>query len=119
MELKVSAPNLAPVDAIIDAMNREGVDKTRFYVGVDKTQGGPTQGSASSKDYTIVARVNGRLPEQYTRFPSFTHEPRGYYNQRVRTGAINREPKEKADEKTDPEPAPTPKEKPKPEEDDG
>jgi hypothetical protein len=118
MDLKVASTNVAAVNAIVDAMNREGVDKTRFYVGVDKTQGGFSQGSSTSKDYTVHARVNGRPPEQYTRFPSFKSEDRGYYNKQVRTGAATRAPKEKTDEKTEPEPAPGPKEKPKPEEDD-
>jgi hypothetical protein len=94
MDLKVSSNAIESVNAIVDSMRQR---ESKYYVGADKTHGSFTQGDASSKDYTIMARVNGRPPGEYTRFPSFVPPVRKYYPP---TRAMLRES------------APSPKEKP-------
>jgi len=95
VELKVASTAIEPVNAIVDAMRQR---ESKYYVGADKTHGGPTQGDPASKDYTITAKgLNGRPPGEYTRFPSFVPPDRKYYPP---TKAMLRES------------APSPKEKP-------
>lgn len=94
MDLKVSSNAIESVNAIVDSMRQR---ESKYYVGADKTHGSFTQGDVTSKDYTIMARVNGRPPGEYTRFPSFVPPVRKYYPP---TKAMMRES------------APSPKEKP-------
>jgi hypothetical protein len=101
LDMKVSSSAIEPVNAIVDSMRQR---ESRYYVGADKTHGGFTQGDPSSKDYTIAAKVNGRPPGEYTRFPSFVPPNRKYYPP---TKAMLRES------------APSPKEKPDAEDDAG
>ena len=96
IDLKVASTAIEPVNAIVDSMRQR---ESKYYVGADKTTGGPSQGDVTSRDYSIAARVNGRPPGEYTRFPSFVPPVRKYYPP---TKAMMREsapsPKEKPDE---------------------
>ena len=76
IDLKVSSSAIESVNAIVDSMRQR---ESKYYVGADKTHGGFAQGDSSSREYTIAARVNGRPPAEYTRFPSFVPPLRKYY----------------------------------------
>jgi hypothetical protein len=50
LEVKMSARGPDPVNALVDALHRDNTGKTPYYVGADKTAGGPTQAPASARD---------------------------------------------------------------------
>jgi hypothetical protein len=109
VEVKVTAKNPGPVNEFVDKIVADSIDPApknpkdpkgppRFYVGADKTIGGPTQGDASSRDFTVFARVNNRGPEKFTRTAAFTPPSRKGYPP---TPAGKEATKEKGKEATD------------------
>jgi Type IV pilus assembly protein PilM len=78
--VKLSAHNGDPVTALLTSINRDNTDpKSKYYVGVDKTIGGPTQGDREAKDYTLFGFINRRDPDKYDRNPKFTTPSRAKY----------------------------------------
>jgi hypothetical protein len=76
IDWKISSNAIEAVNAIEDSMRQR---ESKYYAGAIKTYGGFSQGDASSREYTITARVNGRSPADYTRYPSFVPPNRKYY----------------------------------------
>jgi hypothetical protein len=76
IDWKITSGSIEAVNAIEDSMRQR---ESKYYVGAIKTYGSFVQGDASSREYTITARVNGRPPAEYTRYPSFVPPVRKYY----------------------------------------
>jgi hypothetical protein len=110
IDVKVASRDIGQVNALVDAMRGE----PKYYVGAEKSTGGPVQGDPQAREYTVLARVNGRPPEQYTRGAPAGFKPPVRTQYPPKAGASRAEPKEKpADtEKTDADGAPGPREKP-------
>ncbi len=90
IEVKVTAKNPEPVNDLYRAIEGDSVDPapknpkdpkgpSRFYVGADKTIGGPSQGEAGAKDYLVFARVNNRPADKFIRTASFVPPSRKGY----------------------------------------
>ncbi|MBA4189835.1 MAG: hypothetical protein C0467_17775 [Planctomycetaceae bacterium] len=87
IEVKVTAKNPEPVNQLLGFLEGDSVDPApknpkgapRFYVGADKTIGGPSQGEAGARDYTVFARVNNRPTDKFIRTASFPPPSRKGY----------------------------------------
>jgi hypothetical protein len=86
MEVAAKSPEL--VQRVVDEINRDALDPspknpkapTRYYGGVDKSIMGPSQGQPGFKDYNVViAKVNQRPPDKFTRSPQFSAPSRKNY----------------------------------------
>lgn len=116
IELKVSSKEPQPLNDLRDQIERDAVDpnpgpkeKTpqKFYVAPDKsirTQPDGTYGA------TVTTRLNGRLPDKFTRLPVGYSPP----NRRYYPPAPAKEPEAKKDEKKPDEKKPEAKEAPAP-----
>ncbi len=82
VEVKVTAKNPEPVNKLLELLEKDSIDPApknpkdpkgppRFYVGADKTIGGPAPGEAGARDYIVFARVNNRPADKFTRAASF------------------------------------------------
>jgi len=90
VEVRVTAKSPDPVNTLFSAIDRDAIDPApknpkdpkgpaRFYVGADKTIGGPSQGEAGAKDYLVFAKVNSRPADKYARTATFTPPTRKGY----------------------------------------
>jgi hypothetical protein len=118
VEVKVSARSPEPVNALLYKIEADSVGPPpknpkdpkgppRFYVGADKTIGGPSQGEAGARDYTVFARVNNRPAALFTRTAAFTPPSRKGYPPSPAAKEV-KEPEAKEDKDA---PAPRAKEK--------
>jgi hypothetical protein len=106
--IKVSSHSPDPVTALMTTISNDGNKK--YYVGVDKTTGGPTQGDKDARDYLVFGKINARPAADYVRAPSFVPPSRKVYPP---LPASVKEAKDAADKEHDiAEAAPPPKEKP-------
>lgn len=122
LEVKVTAKDPAPVNTLFKLIDDDAVDPApknpkdpkgapRFYVGADKTIGGPSQSEAGARDYIVFAKVNQRAPEKYVRAPaSFTAPSRKGYPPSIATAKEREKEKEPEKEHEKDAPAPRPKE---------
>lgn len=120
IDVKVSARSPEPVNELLYKVEGDSVGPApknpkdpkgpqRFYVGADKTIGGPSQGEAGSRDYTVFARVNNRPAALFTRTAAFSPPARkGYPPTPVAKEKDKEKEKDKADAKEDKE-APAPR----------
>ena len=103
IDVKVSARSPEPVNELLYKIEADSVGPPpknpkdpkgppRFYVGADKTIGGPSQGEAGARDYTVFARVNNRPAALFTRTAAFTPPARKGYP----PTPAGKEPKEKS-----------------------
>jgi hypothetical protein len=83
--------------------------KRKYYIGVDKTTGGATQGEKDARDYLVFGKINARPAADYARAPTFVPPSRKAYPP---APASVKEAKETTDKEQDlAESAPPPKEK--------
>ena len=109
VEVKVVARDPAPVNTLLTGIESDNIDpKTKFYVGTNKTTGGPAQGDPAAREYVVFARVNNRQSATFTRAPAFTPPSRTHYPP---PAASAKEPKEDPRDKEPVEKEPTPKDK--------
>ena len=85
-----------PVNELLTQMNgdsgppaKAGGPPVKFYQAVDKNIGGPPSGDSAAREYTVVARVTGRVPSLFSRFPAFVPPSRKNYPPPV---AVAKEP---------------------------
>jgi hypothetical protein len=113
--IKVSAHSPDPVTALMTTISNDGNKK--YYVGVDKTTGGPTQGDKDARDYIVTGKINARPSADYVQAPTFVPPSRKAYPPMPVSA---KEAKETADKEQDiADAAPPPKEKPSAPEGDG
>ncbi|VTT99344.1 Fimbrial assembly family protein OS=Pirellula staleyi (strain ATCC 27377 / DSM 6068 / ICPB 4128) GN=Psta_3666 PE=4 SV=1 [Gemmataceae bacterium] len=121
VEVRVSARSPEPVNALLYKIEADSVGPPpknpkdpkgppRFYVGADKTIGGPSQGEAGARDYTVFARVNNRPAALFNRTAAFTPPSRKGYPPTAAAKEVKE--REAAEAKEDKDaPAPRAKEK--------
>ncbi len=88
LQIKVTARTPEPVNAFVAAIDRDSIDPNpkdpknpkKYYIGADKSIGGPSADEPSAQEYTIkVLGVNQRPADRFTRMPTFSPPQRKYY----------------------------------------
>ncbi len=75
LTLKATSRSLETVAGIAEALHRE----PKFYSGISTTTGGFAREDSQAKEYTVLTRVNGRTPDQFTTMATFKPPSRANY----------------------------------------
>jgi hypothetical protein len=100
VEIKVFSRGPEPVNSLIAAMEQDNPEKKKFYQNVSKVIAGTAQGDAAAKEYTVMARVTSRNPDQFSRNPRFTPPSRKNYPP-TPASAKEKDPKAETEETKD------------------